>query len=125
MRVQRMGAQEIWRNFAILYLYQAIHQASPSHEEVRQSVNQIFKLGSMLRPGHNPDCLLTVPYFVAGTFAVSAKHRKLFRDRLLNCGIEAYGQKLVRTLEELWQKSFDASKHNDWTTMSSPIVIFS
>ncbi|CAE6395962.1 unnamed protein product [Rhizoctonia solani] len=125
MRVQRMGAQEIWRYFAILYLYQAIHQASPSLEVVQESVRQIFKLGSMLRPGHNPDCLLTVPYFVAGTFAVSVKHRQFFRRRLLGCGIETYGKTLAKALEELWQKSFDTGKHNDWTTRSSPVIIFS
>ncbi|CAE7225623.1 unnamed protein product [Rhizoctonia solani] len=125
MRIQRMGAQEIWRYFAILYLYQAIHQAPPSHEVVRQSVGQIFKLGSMLRLGHNPDCLLTVPYFVAGTFAISVQHRQFFRKRLLSCGIETYGQTLVKGLEELWQKSLDTGKYNDWTTRSSPIVIFS
>ncbi|KDN50171.1 hypothetical protein RSAG8_01507, partial [Rhizoctonia solani AG-8 WAC10335] len=105
MRVQRMGAQEIWRYFSILYLYQAIHQAPPSHEVVRESVDQIFKLGSMLRPGHNPDCLLTVPYFVAGTFAVLAKHQQFFRKRLLGCGIETYGQTLgnqaLRTMAEI------------------------
>ncbi|CAE6446343.1 hypothetical protein ACGC1H_001678 [Rhizoctonia solani] len=125
MRVQRMGAQEIWRYFAILYLYQAIHQAPPSHDVVRQSVGQIFRLGSMLRPGHNPDCLLTVPYFVAGTFAVLAKHQQFFRERLLGCGIETYGQTLANALEELWQKQPDTGRYNDWTTRSSPIVIFS
>ncbi|CAE6506959.1 unnamed protein product [Rhizoctonia solani] len=125
IRVQRMGAQEIWRYFAILYLYQAIHQAPPSHIIVQQSVGQIFKLGSTLRPGHNPDCLLTVPYFVAGTFAVSAKHQHFFRERLLGCGIETYGQTLAKALEELWQAPLETSRYNDWTTRSSPIVIFS
>ncbi|KAH7345277.1 hypothetical protein B0J17DRAFT_639176 [Rhizoctonia solani] len=63
MRVQRISAQEIWRHFVLLYLYQAIHKATPSHEVVQKSVRQIVKLASTLRPGHNPDCLLDIPYF--------------------------------------------------------------
>ncbi|QRW19304.1 Fungal specific transcription factor domain [Rhizoctonia solani] len=125
MRVRRMATQEIWRHFTILYLYQAIHKASPSHEVVQHCVSQIFKLGSTLPLGRNPDCLLSVPYFVAGTFAISPKHRQLFRSRLLGCGLEAYGQALAKALEELWQRSLDPSKHDDWTTKSPPIVIFS
>ncbi|ELU41696.1 hypothetical protein AG1IA_04272 [Rhizoctonia solani AG-1 IA] len=55
MRVRRMATQEIWRHFTILYLYQAIHKASPSHEVVQHCVSQIFKLGSTLPLGRNPD----------------------------------------------------------------------
>ncbi|CAE6425082.1 unnamed protein product [Rhizoctonia solani] len=125
MKVRRMAAQEIWRYFTILYLYQAIHKASPSHEVVQRCVTQIFKLGLTLRPGHNPDCLLSVPYFVTGIFAISANHRQLFRSRLLGCGMGTYGQTLAKTLEELWQRSLDTGKHNDWTTKSPSIIIFS
>ncbi|CAE6428856.1 unnamed protein product [Rhizoctonia solani] len=83
MRIQRVSAQEIWRHSTILYLYQVIHKATSNQEVVQQSVKQIIKLASTLRPGHNPDCLLYIPYFLAGTFAVSVKDRQFIRSRLM------------------------------------------
>ncbi|KAL5641536.1 hypothetical protein ACGC1H_001876 [Rhizoctonia solani] len=123
MKVQRMSAQEIWRHFTILYLYQAVHKATPSQEVVQQSVKQIIKLASTLRPGRNPDCVLYIPYFLAGTFAISAKDRWFFRDRLMRCGVDAYMKTLVDALEEVWKGS-PIDKYIDWTSRSPPLVIF-
>ncbi|KDN42912.1 hypothetical protein RSAG8_06438, partial [Rhizoctonia solani AG-8 WAC10335] len=123
MRVQRVGAQEIWRHFTILYLYQAVHKATPSQEVVQQSVKQIIKLASTLRSGHNPDCLLYIPYFLARTFAISAKDRRFIRDRLIKCGVDAYMRLLVDALEELWEGSL-IDKYVDWTSRTPPLVMF-
>ncbi|CAE6425753.1 unnamed protein product [Rhizoctonia solani] len=123
MRVQRISAQEIWRHFVILYLYQAIHKATPSHEVVQQSVRQIVKLASTLRPGHNPDCLLDIPYFFAGTLAISAKDRQFLRDRVVKCDIDSQRCMFANALDELWRQS-PIDKHVDWTTRTPPLVMF-
>lgn len=123
MRVQRMSAQEIWRHFVILYLYQAIYKASSSNQVVQQSVKQIVQLASTLRPGRNPDCLLGTPYFIAGTFAVSTRHRHFLKTRILGCGIEAYAKQLTDGLEQVWNDLGDVEGHCDWTTKSPPIVV--
>ncbi|KAF8761173.1 hypothetical protein RHS01_01074 [Rhizoctonia solani] len=122
MKIQRISAQEIWRHSIILYLYQVIYKAAPNQEIVQQSVKQIIKLASTLRPGHNPDCLLYVPYFIAGTFAISAKDRQFIRNRLMACTFSTYMKILLGALEELWQQSF-IDKHTDWTSRSPPLVI--
>ncbi|KAH7345275.1 fungal-specific transcription factor domain-containing protein [Rhizoctonia solani] len=120
MIIQRASAQEIWRHFTILYLYQAVHKATPNQVVVQQSVKQIIKLASTLRPGHNPDCLLYVAYFLAGTFAISAKDRRFIRDRLMRCNFGTYVKTLVDALDELWA----IDKHVDWTSRSPPLVMF-
>ncbi|KAF8680015.1 hypothetical protein RHS04_04691 [Rhizoctonia solani] len=122
MKIQRISAQEIWRHSIILYLYQVIYKAAPNQEIVQQSVKQIIKLASTLRPGHNPDCLLYVPYFIAGTFAISAKDRQFIRNRLMACTFSTYMKILLGALEELWQQTF-IDKHTDWTSRSPPLVI--
>ncbi|CAE6523947.1 unnamed protein product [Rhizoctonia solani] len=103
-------------------LRQAIYKATPSQEVVQQSVKQIIKLASTLRPGHNPDCLLYVPYFLAGTFAISGKDKRFIRDRLMRCGIDAYMKKLVDALEQLWSQQLPIDKHVDWTSRTPPLV---
>ncbi|CUA77568.1 C6 transcription factor, putative [Rhizoctonia solani] len=123
MRIQRVSAQEVWRHFTILYLYQAVHQATPSQEVVQQSVKQIIKLASTLRPGHNPDCLLYIPYFLAGTFAISPKNRWFIRDRLMRCSVGTYMKGFVDALDELW-KGCPIDKYIDWTSRSPPLVMF-
>ncbi|KAJ1311729.1 hypothetical protein OPQ81_010199 [Rhizoctonia solani] len=123
MRVQRVSAQEIWRHSTILYLYQAIYKATPSQEVVQDSVKQIVKLASTLRPGHNPDCLLYIPYFLAGTFAASAKDRQFIRDRLMRYGVGTYMKMLAKALDEIWEQS-PIHRHVDWTSRNPPLVIF-
>ncbi|CAE6430998.1 unnamed protein product [Rhizoctonia solani] len=123
MRVQRMSAQEIWRHSTILYIYQAVHKATPSREVVQQSVKQIIKLASTLRPGHNPDCVLYIPYFLAGTFAISAKDKGFLRGRLMSCGVNAYMKTLADALDEVWRGS-PVDKYIDWTSRTPPLVMF-
>ncbi|KAG8702440.1 hypothetical protein FRC09_004731 [Ceratobasidium sp. 395] len=62
--VARLGAQEIWRNTAILYLHQAVYHSDCNHDAVKNSVKQIIRTASTLKPGGNPDCFLAVPYFI-------------------------------------------------------------
>lgn len=84
LRVARLGAQEIWRHAAILYIHQAsprliemltymleclpcsqaIFKSGSSHSVVKDSVKHIVRIASTLKPGVNPDCFLFVPYFI-------------------------------------------------------------
>ncbi|KAG9121194.1 hypothetical protein FRC07_002955 [Ceratobasidium sp. 392] len=124
LRVERMAAQEIWRHAVILYLYNTIHKASPADEVVQKSVKQIVNLTSTLRPGRNPDCLLPVPYFIAATFATTAKDRHILRTRLVSIGSEAFLDGLVATLDELWDEVGNTGRRVDWSTKRPPRFMF-
>ncbi|KAG8773116.1 hypothetical protein FRC12_002707, partial [Ceratobasidium sp. 428] len=122
--VARLGAQEIWRNTAILYLHQAVYHSDCNHDAVKNSVKQIIRTASTLKPGGNPDCFLAVPYFIAGSFATSIASRHQLRSRLLQCGNEQYLRDLVDTLEELWRETDVTGHHISWSTKQPPTFIF-
>lgn len=83
LRVARLGAQEVWRHTAILYVHQVsilllnctligysskpkktIFKSDSNHPIVKDSVKNIIRIASTLQPGVNPDCFLPVPYFI-------------------------------------------------------------
>ncbi|KAG8681131.1 hypothetical protein FRC09_017741 [Ceratobasidium sp. 395] len=124
LRVERMAAQEIWRHTIILYLYHAIHKATPANEVVQKSVKQIIDLASTLRSGRNPDCLLPVPYFISATFATTPKDRHFLRTRLAGIGTEASLDNLVATLDDLWNEVGDTGKRVDWSKKQPAVLMF-
>ncbi|KAF8609208.1 hypothetical protein BDV93DRAFT_550748 [Ceratobasidium sp. AG-I] len=124
LRMRRMSAQEIWRHTVILYLHKAIYQANPSSEVARKSVKQITNLASILPAGHSPDCLMAVPYFIAGTFSVTPKDRHFFRTRLLKCGNEGYLRVLVVRLDDIWKQADDTGRFTDWSTNKPSNIMF-
>ncbi|CUA72069.1 putative clathrin heavy chain [Schizosaccharomyces pombe 972h-] [Rhizoctonia solani] len=64
LRIARISAQEIWRHTGILYVHHAIFKSDSSHLLVKDSLKNIIKLASTLKPGRNPDCFLVAPYFI-------------------------------------------------------------
>ncbi|CUA73116.1 Microtubule-actin cross-linking factor 1 [Rhizoctonia solani] len=64
LRIARISAQEIWRHTGILYVHHAIFKSDSSHLLVKDSLKNIIKLASTLKPGRNPDCFLAAPYFI-------------------------------------------------------------
>ncbi|KAG9109959.1 hypothetical protein FRC07_008243 [Ceratobasidium sp. 392] len=122
--VARLGVQEIWRHTALLYLHQAVYQSDSNHHLVKDSVKQIIRIASTLTSGHNPDCFLAVPYFIAGSFAASITERHQLRTRILGCGHEQYLQDLVDTLDELWRESDATGRHVTWSIKQPPTFIF-
>ncbi|KAJ1305079.1 hypothetical protein OPQ81_000119 [Rhizoctonia solani] len=86
LRVARVGAQEIWRHTAILYVHHAIFKSRSNHPVVKDSVKNIVKIASTLEPGSNPDSFLYLPYFISAFYAASQKDRYFMRSRMINCG---------------------------------------
>ncbi|KAG8696909.1 hypothetical protein FRC11_000397, partial [Ceratobasidium sp. 423] len=105
LRVTRVGAQEVWRHAGILYVHHAILKSDPSHPSVRDSVKNIIKIASMLKPGGTPDSFLVVPYFLAGFYATTQKDRYTLKSRVLNSGNGQFLRLLASNLEELWKET--------------------
>ncbi|KDN40035.1 hypothetical protein RSAG8_08356, partial [Rhizoctonia solani AG-8 WAC10335] len=63
LRVTRVGAQEVWRHAGILYVHHAILKSDSRHPLARESVKNIIKIASTLKPGGTPDSFLAVPYY--------------------------------------------------------------
>ncbi|CAE6478823.1 hypothetical protein ACGC1H_003067 [Rhizoctonia solani] len=124
MRVARVGVQEVWRHIAILYIHQAIFQSPSTHPTVRSSVRSIIRIASTLKPGVNPDCFLSVPYFIAGSFAVSQKDRYILKSRVLNCGNEPFLRNLASSLEDIWAESDATGRFASWSDKEPPTVVF-
>ncbi|CAE6416758.1 unnamed protein product [Rhizoctonia solani] len=124
LRVGRMGAQEIWRHTALLYVHHAIFKSKPSHPIVKNSVKNIIKIASTLEPGGNPDSFLHIPYFIAGFYAVSQKDRYTMKSRLIGCGNALYLRVLARNLDELWQETDSAGRLTSWSEKKPPRLAF-
>ncbi|CAE6436565.1 unnamed protein product [Rhizoctonia solani] len=123
LRVSRIAAQEIWRHAAILYVHHAILKSDSSHPLVKDSVKNIIKLASTLKPGVTPDCFLAAPYFIAGSFAASQRDRYILRSRLMNCGNGGYLWNLATTLDELWKESDKTGRLTSWSESETPRVV--
>ncbi|CUA73084.1 Cytochrome c oxidase subunit 1 [Rhizoctonia solani] len=124
MRAARLAAQELWRHAAILYLHHAIFKSERNHSGVQDSVKQIIKIAGTLKVGVNPDCFLSVPYFIAGFFATSPKHRHTLRSRVLSCGNERFLRHLAQALDELWNESDANGGLTSWAGNHPPKFIF-
>ncbi|CEL55063.1 hypothetical protein RSOLAG1IB_01071 [Rhizoctonia solani AG-1 IB] len=124
MRVARLAAQELWRHAAILNIHHAIFKSNRSHPVVQDSVKNIVRLASTLKPGVSPDCFLSVPYFIAGFFAISHKHRHILRGRILGCGNERFLRHLAEALDDLWKDSGTMGGSASWTGDHPPKFIF-
>ncbi|KAJ1305764.1 hypothetical protein OPQ81_010494 [Rhizoctonia solani] len=123
-RVARLAMQEICRHAAILYIYHAIFKSDSSHPMVRDSVKTIVRIASTLKPGHNPDCLVPVPYFIAGSFAESQRDRLILKSRILSCGNERYLRYLAATLDELWEETDATGRLAGWSGKHPPTFAF-
>ncbi|CAE6458208.1 unnamed protein product [Rhizoctonia solani] len=124
MRVARLAAQELWRHAAILYVHHAIFKSGRSHSVVQDSVKNIVRLASTLKAGVNPDCFLSVPYFIAGFSAISPKHRHILRSRVLSCGNERFLRHLAEALDDLWKESDATGGSTSWAGDHPPKFIF-
>ncbi|CAE6458994.1 unnamed protein product [Rhizoctonia solani] len=124
MRVARVGVQEVWRHIATLYLHQAIFRSHPTHATVKNSVRNILGIASTLKPGVNPDCFLSVPYFIAGSFAISQKDRYTLKTRLLSCGNEPFLRNLAFSLEDIWAESDATGRFASWSDKEPPTIVF-
>ncbi|KDN34492.1 hypothetical protein RSAG8_12430, partial [Rhizoctonia solani AG-8 WAC10335] len=109
---------------ATLYLHQAIFQSEPTYPAVRNSVRNIVRIASTLKPGVNPDCFLSVPYFIAGSFAISQKDRYTLRSRVLSCGNEPFLRNLAFSLEDMWAESDATGRFTSWSDKEPPTVVF-
>ncbi|CAE6461785.1 hypothetical protein ACGC1H_003081 [Rhizoctonia solani] len=124
MRIARLAAQELWRHAAILYIHHVIFKSDHNHHVIQNSVKQIIKLAATLKAGVNPDCFLSVPYFIAGFFATSPKHRHILRSRVLSCGNERFLRHLAEALDDLWRESDTSGGLTSWAGDHPPKFIF-
>ncbi|KDN35914.1 hypothetical protein RSAG8_11222, partial [Rhizoctonia solani AG-8 WAC10335] len=124
MRVARLAAQELWRHAAILYIHHGVFKSDHDHPVMQDSVKQIIKIAATLKAGVNPDCFLSVPYFIAGFFATSPKHRHILRSRVLSCGNERFLRHLAEALDDLWKESDTAGGLTSWAGNHPPKFIF-
>ncbi|KAJ1305029.1 hypothetical protein OPQ81_000069 [Rhizoctonia solani] len=124
LRVARLASQEIWRHAAILYIHQSIFKSDSSHPIVKSSVKSIIQIASTLTPGANPDCFLSVPYFIAGSFAIAQKDRYTLRSRLLTSGNERFLRNLVSALDDLWKETDATGNLTTWSKQHPPRIIF-
>ncbi|CUA73272.1 hypothetical protein RSOLAG22IIIB_05219 [Rhizoctonia solani] len=124
LRVARMGAQEIWRHTAIIYIHHAIFKSKPSHPIVRDSVKNIINIASTFESGRSPDCSLHIPYFITGFYALSQKDRYIMKSRLIGCGNALYLRVLARNLDELWQESDSVGRLASWSEKKPPRIAF-
>ncbi|CAE6436560.1 unnamed protein product [Rhizoctonia solani] len=124
MRVARVGVQEMWRHAAIIHLHQAVFRSDPTHSVVRNSVKNIIKIASTLRPGVNPDCFLSIPYFIAGAFAISPKDRYTLKSRILSCGNERILRNLASNLDDVWAKTDSTGRFTSWSDKENSTIFF-
>ncbi|CAE6414701.1 unnamed protein product [Rhizoctonia solani] len=124
MRVARVGVQEVWRHVAILYIHQAIFRSDPTHPTVRNSVRNILRIASTLKPGVNPDCFLSVPYFIAASFATSQNDRYILKSRILSCGNERFLRNLAFSLDDIWAESDATGRFTSWSDKEPPTIVF-
>ncbi|KAL5634193.1 hypothetical protein ACGC1H_006126 [Rhizoctonia solani] len=124
LRVARLAAQEIWRHAAILYVHQSIFKSDSSHPLVKNSVKTITQIASTLTPGVNPDCFLSVPYFIAGSFAATTKNRYTLRSRILTSGNESFLRNLAAALDDSWKATDATGSLTTWSQQHPPRIIF-
>ncbi|CAE6432836.1 unnamed protein product [Rhizoctonia solani] len=124
LRIARVGAQEIWRHTAILYVHQAVFKSCSNHPIVKDSVKNIIKIASTLEPGGNPDSFLYLPYFISGFYAISPRDRYIMRSRLINCGNAIFVRNLARYLDELWKEADSVGRLTGWAEKKPPRVAF-
>ncbi|KAG8750653.1 hypothetical protein FRC11_010201 [Ceratobasidium sp. 423] len=103
MRVARLAAQELWRHAAILYLHHAIFKSSHDDSTIQDSVKQIIRIAATLKAGVNPDCFLSVPYFIDSSQSP--------RDT-------------AEALDDLWKESDATGGLTSWTGNHPPKFIF-
>ncbi|CAE6341358.1 unnamed protein product [Rhizoctonia solani] len=119
-----VGVQEMWRHAAIIHIHQAIFNSDPTHTSVRDSVKNIIKIASTLKPGVNPDCFLSIPYFIAGAFAISTKDRYTLKSRILGCGNERILRNLASNLEDVWAKTDSTGRFTSWSDKENSTIFF-
>ncbi|EUC57282.1 fungal Zn(2)-cys(6) binuclear cluster domain protein [Rhizoctonia solani AG-3 Rhs1AP] len=124
LRVARLAAQEIWRHAAILYVHQSIFKSDSSHPLVKNSVKTIIQIVSTLTPGVNPDCFLSVPYFIAGSFATTTRDRYTLRSRILSSGNEIFLRNLATALDDSWRATDSTGSLTTWSQQHPPRIIF-
>ncbi|KAH7342161.1 fungal-specific transcription factor domain-containing protein [Rhizoctonia solani] len=124
MRVARLSAQELWRHAAILYLHHGVFRSDHNHPIIQSSVKQIIKISATLKAGVNPDCFLSVPYFIGGFFATSHKDRHILRNRVLGCGNERFLRHLAEALDDLWKEWDTTGGLTSWAGNQPPRFIF-
>lgn len=81
---------------ALLYLYQAVHQHGCLSIVVRTCLQQILQIGARVmnapQPVHSADEFIaacatrSVPWFLAGTVAITPSDREMCRKGLMGCG---------------------------------------
>ncbi|CAE6432816.1 unnamed protein product [Rhizoctonia solani] len=124
LRVARLAAQEIWRHAAILYVHQSVFKSNSGHPVVKNSVKNIIQIASTLARGMNPDCFVAVPYFIAGSFAVTPKDRYTLRSRILTSGNENFLRNLVAALDDLWKETDATGNLTSWSKQHPPRIMF-
>ncbi|KAF8706251.1 Fungal specific transcription factor domain, partial [Rhizoctonia solani] len=124
MRVARVGVQEMWRHAAIIHIHQAIFRSDPTHSVVRDSVKNIIKIASTLKPGVNPDCFLSIPYFIAGAFAISPKDRYTLKSRIIGCGNEPILRNLAVNLDDVWARTDSTGRFSSWSDKENSAIFF-
>ncbi|CAE7186285.1 unnamed protein product [Rhizoctonia solani] len=124
LRVTRVGAQEVWRHAGILYVHHALLNSNSTNPLVKESVKNIIKIASTLKPGGTPDSFLAVPYFIAGFYAITEKDRYTLRSRLVSSGNGCFLRNLASNLGELWKETDSTGRLTSWSEKQPPRIAF-
>ncbi|GAA5950339.1 hypothetical protein JCM10213_005812 [Rhodosporidiobolus nylandii] len=140
--VEKVATAEMWRNAALIYLYQALGRG-PLYSGILAAVSQILSIGSRLLHTHiptgsvldssdsssstttpaaaapkeeyiKPSLWRDGPWFLAGTCALLPRDRELCRQGVKACGkMQGYRDNLA-ALERIWKEADEKGWWPDW-----------
>ncbi|KAK4705356.1 hypothetical protein P7C70_g845, partial [Phenoliferia sp. Uapishka_3] len=131
--VEEVKTSEMWRQTALIHLFQSVHNLGPLAPVLRHSLSQMLALGH--RPGATTDTedslwagsLRACPWFMAATISVLPDEREKCRQGLRQCGPQKGYTDNLEAAESIWG-AVDASGSTvpwkDWLEKEGLVVAF-
>ncbi|KAM0750783.1 hypothetical protein T439DRAFT_380644 [Meredithblackwellia eburnea MCA 4105] len=111
---------EMWRQTALIYLHQTLHQAGCLSKVLKAALAQFLQLShSLLPPTPNAPSVFSNAsraccWFLASTVATSEADRNACRDGMLACGIGKVYQDNLSIIEKVWAETDEKGYAPDW-----------
>jgi len=114
--VSRTIAGELWRNTALILLYQSVYRVGGLHPILRRAQAEILSLLSSITqlPGGDLWGFIALPAFLAACLSTVDEDRKLAMSSLVRTGPERVWLDNIALVEKIWEETDRTGHLADW-----------
>lgn len=122
-RLRAQSLHEMWRQAALIYLYQDVHDLGPLSGKMQAALHQIFEIAETVATleqpsgsfGHHIDVWdMTMVWFLAGTVCITPDQRSTALRHLQSIGCEQAIVDTIEVLKLIWQNMEETGKTSTW-----------